>query len=896
MKRIIIVILLAFISLNDVFSQNIEAKKVTGITSNTPATDFFKNLETEYGVKIFYKPEWFEGTTVDNDVNGKTIEVVLNEIKQKNTLEIEYRDTYIIFYKSKHFILEKYEEIEGSSENNLIVIGNASKNIAVEEAILSGKVIDGSTDEDIYGAQIYVKELETGAITSKYGDYSISMKPGLYHLSVSYLGFVESYYTILIKSSGVLNIDLVESFTKLEEVVVSDSRTDENVSGNNMGKTKLDISTIKKMPAFLGEVDIVKSLLLLPGVTSVGEGSAGFNVRGGATDQNLFLFDQVPIFNSAHLFGFFSNFNSDAVESVTLYKGGVPARYGGRASSVLDVTSKEGNTEKIKFQGGVGIISSRLLAEIPILKGKSSLVIGGRASYSDWILRKVRDINIKKSSAQFYDANLKWHYNIGDSDKISLSAYISNDKFKFAADTAYRWQTKNASLTWTHLFNKKFVGSLTGIYSDYNYSVEGLTNPFMFELKSRINYMAAKTDFSYAIGNSHSLDFGIIAGTYQFTPGDLSVAKTSSVVVPIKLENEQSLEAAVYIEDEFVISHKITMTGGLRYSLYRNMGSGNVLTYQDGQTKSQATIIDTLSFSNGDVIQEYAGLEPRFSLKYGINPTSSIKLSYNRLRQYIHTISNTTAVSPIDIWKSSDKYIAPQIADQYSIGYFRNFKENAIETSVEIFYKDLSNIIDYKNGAQIVLRENIEQELLSGSGRAYGAEVFLKKKNGRLTGWLSYTYSKSERLVKGTLEEETINKGNYYPASYDKPHVLSVVANHQITKRWSMGFNFTYSTGRPATVPIAKFIINGTEIAYFSDRNQFRIPDYHRLDFSVSLAGSHKRKKILDGDWTFSIYNVYGRKNAYSVFFTNKVGSPPGAYKLSVLGTIFPSLTYNFKL
>ncbi len=895
LRRIIFAILLVFISFNEVFSQNIEDKKVTGITSNTPAMDFFKHLEGKHNVKIFYKPEWFEGVIVGNNINGKTIGVILYEITQNNSLKIKYRDSYVIFYKPKQSIFNQYKEIEGSSESNITVIGNVSENPTAENVVLSGMIANGTTDNPIYGAQVYVKELKTGATSSTYGYYSISMKPGLYHVTVSYLGFAESFYTLLIKSSGKLNIDLVESFTNLEEVVVTDTRTDENVSGNNMGKTKLDISTIKKMPAFLGEVDIIKSLLLLPGVTSVGEGSAGFNVRGGATDQNLYLFDQVPIFNSAHLFGFFSNFNSDAVESVTLYKGGVPARYGGRASSVLNVTSKEGNTEKIKLQGGIGIISSRLLAEIPVIKGKSSLVIAGRTSYSDWILRKVRDINIKKSSAQFYDANLKWHYNVGDSDKISLSAYTSNDKFKFAADTAYSWQTKNASLTWAHLFNKKIVGSFTGIYSDYNYSVEGITNPFTFELKSRINYKAFKTDFSYALDSSHSLDFGMIMGTYQFIPGDLSV-DVSSVVVPIKLENQQSLEAAAYIEDEFIINPKLTITGGLRYSLYRNTGEGDVLLYEDGQTKSQATVIDTLSYQNGDIIQEYAGIEPRFSLKYSINPTSSIKISYNRLRQYIHTISNTTAVSPIDIWKSSDKYIAPQIADQYSIGYFKNFKDNAIETSVEIFYKDISNIIDYKNGAQIVLRENIEQELLSGIGRAYGAEVFLKKKNGRLTGWLSYTYSKSERLVKGSIEEETINNGNYYPASYDKPHVLSVVANHQITKRWSMGFNFTYSTGRPITAPIAKFIVNGVSVAYFSNRNQFRIPDYHRLDFSVSLAGGHKRKKILDGDWTFSVYNVYARKNAYSVFFQNKIGAPPGAYKLSVLGTIFPSLTYNFKL
>ncbi len=888
--------MLALTFVNKSFAQELEDKKITGVENATSIADFFKKLESNFDIKIFYKLEWFDGVTVDNSINGKTIKEALNEITRTNILEIDYRSPYIIFYKSEQSIFENYKEIEGSSENNLIVIGDASKNPNDEDVILSGVVNDGTTDKNIFGAQIFVKELGTGAVSSQYGYYSISMKPGLYHINVNYLGFVESFYTVLIKSNGKLNIDLVESFTNLEEVVIRDIRTDENVSGNTMGKTKLSISTIKKMPAFLGEVDIVKSLLLLPGVTSVGEGSSGFNVRGGTTDQNLFLLDQSPVFNASHLFGFFSSFNSEAIESVTLYKGGVPAKYGGRASSVLDVATKEGDTEKLKISGGIGIISSRLLAEIPVIKQKSSLVIGARSSYSDWILRKVQDINIRKSSAKFYDANLKWHYNIGENDKVSLSAYISNDRFKFAADTAYKWKSKNASFTWSHLFNKKFASSAAVIFSDYTYSIEGLVNLFTFDLKSGINYIAAKTDFNYSIGHSHNLDFGMIVGKYRFTPGELTISENSSVVIPVKLEEEQSLEAAAYIQDEFVISPKLTVTAGLRYSLFRNIGQGSVLTYQNGTTKNQINVTDTLTYKKGDIIQEYAGAEPRFSLNYGINPTSSIKLSYNRLRQYIHTMSNTTSVSPIDTWKSSDKYIAPQIADQYSIGYFKNFKDNALETSIELFYKDLSNIIDYKNGAKIILRENIEQEVLAGFGRAYGAEFFLKKKTGKLTGWISYTYSKSERQVKGILEEETINEGYYYPSSYDKPHVLSVVLNHQITKRWSMGFNFTYSSGRPVTAPVSKFKIFGSQVAYFSDRNQFRIPDYHRLDFSVTLAGNHKRKKVLAGNWVFSIYNVYARKNAYSVFFKNELASLPGAYKLSVLGTIFPSLTYNFEL
>lgn len=890
-----LLIVLTFLSA-DLFAQTSQRLMSDKNYQDVSMADFIGEIQNDFGVRFIYKEDWVKDMRVSGSFSGKTLSQALTSIFTENNLSIVFRGQNIVVYQKRSEVLSRLIEAEKSIDENTIIIGEELENPSDDQTvILSGFIKDGKNGDDLYGASVGIAELGVGTVSNKYGYYTLDVPPGLYNLTVKFVGFEESKYKILVKNTGKFNVELFESSLLLEEVEVSEEGPQYNVNSTSISTTKLNIRAIKKLPAFLGEVDVVKSLLMLPGVTTVGEGASGFNVRGGGTDQNLFLFDDAPVFNPSHLFGFFSNFNPDIVQEVTLYKGGIPAKYGDRISSVLDVQSKDGNIDKFGLKGGIGIVSSRLAMETPIAKGKSSLILGGRTSYSDWLLHRVKDIEIKQSSAQFYDANIKWNTELGKNDKISVSGYISDDTFKFAQDTSYNWTTKNLTAKWRHLFKKKLFVELIGAYADYSYQVDGLKPSFTFNLASGINYRSIGAKFTYIPLPNHEISYGASMDRYKFRPGDLTV-DASSTVVPKLIDEEQSNEISAYVQDEYKINNRLTIVAGMRFSKFDNVGSGNVVIYETGLPRNSSTVLDTAAFGKNQTIASYSGFEPRFSAKYSLTNTSSIKFSYNRLRQYIHTISNTTAVTPIDIWKSSDAYIEPQIGDQVALGYFRNFNDNNLETSVEVYYKKLDNIIDYKNGAEIVLNENIEQVLLSGIGRAYGVEFFIKKKDGRLTGWTSYTFSRTERKVDGLFPEEDINKGRYYPADYDQPHNLSVVANYQITKRWRMGFNFTFRTGRPTTAPEAKFTINGTELAFFSERNQHRIPDYHRLDFSVTLEGGHKRKKILDGNWTFSLYNVYGRRNAYSVFFQDPPGAPPGAYKLSVLGAIFPSLSYNFEL
>lgn len=878
------------------FAQTSEKLMSSKTYNDLPMVDFIQEIETSYDVRFIFKEQWIENMTVSGSYSGQTLSRALTNIFSDNNLSVVVRGQNVVVFQKKNEILSRISEAEKSIDENTVIIGDdlANPNEA-QTVVLSGYIKDGKTESELYGASIGIVELGIGTVANKYGFYTFEIPPGLYDLTVKFIGFEDNNYKVLVKNTGSFDVELFESSLLLQEVEISEEGPQYNVNSTSISTTRLNIQAIKKLPAFLGEVDVIKSLLMLPGVTTVGEGASGFNVRGGGTDQNLFLFDDAPVFNPSHLFGFFSNFNPDIVQEVTLYKGGIPAKYGDRISSVLDVQSKDGNIDKFALKGGIGLVSARLALETPIAKGKSSLIVGGRSSYADWLLNTVNDIEIKQSSAQFYDANVKWNTQLGVNDKISISGYISDDKFKFAQDTSYSWTTKNLTAKWRHLFKKKLFVEVIGVYADYSYEVEGLKPTFEFLLNSGINYRSLGARFTYIPRPNHEISYGAAYDRYKFRPGELSVPGVSTVVAKT-IEEEQANELSVYAQDEYKISNRLSVIAGVRYSRFVNVGNSNVIQYESGLPRNSSTAVDTVAFGSNESVATYGGLEPRLSAKYSITNSSSVKLSYNRLRQYIHTISNTTAVTPIDIWKSSDAYVEPQIGDQIAMGYFRNFNDNNIETSVEVYYKKLDNIIDYKNGAEIVLNQDIEQVLLGGIGRAYGIEFFFKKKEGRLTGWTSYTFSRTERQVDGLFPEEDINKGNYYPADYDQPHNLSVVANYQITKRWRMGFNFTFRTGRPTTAPEAKFTVNGTELAFFSERNQHRIPDYHRLDFSVTLEGGHKKKKILDGNWTFSLYNVYGRRNAYSVFFQDPPGAPPGAYKLSVLGAIFPSVSYNFEL
>ena len=902
------ILVLILLGISNGFSQGISDIYISGDFQNKPLIEILNEIEKEHHIVFFYQEEWLSDIKVTENFQDTSFIKVLEDILNKNRLSFIAFNPYSVFLINKapdiietivalHVIAPAPITPE-EPEDKTIIIGEVQNLANGGNATLNGYIRGAKTGEGIIGGTVYVEELKKGTASNQYGYYSITLPAGIYHIAFSYIGLKKEIKQIILNSTGTYNIELSEASFQVEEVIITGEAEDVNISGVQMSMTRLTMKTIETMPAFLGEVDVIKSLALLPSVNTAGEGASGFNVRGGNVDQNLILLDDAPIFNSSHVFGFFSVFNPDAVKNVTLYTGGIPAKYGGRLSSILDIKQNEGNLKEFTGKGGIGLVSSRLALEAPIVKDKCSFLVAGRTSYSDWILQQVPDINVQNSSASFYDVTAKINYAFNNKNKIFLSTYLSDDKFRFGSDTTYNWGTANAVLKYNHIFGEKLFSDITAIYSDYHYKVYNQSEVNSFELEYGIEYKGLKADFTYFL-QKHQLDFGADIIWYGFQPGTLKPFSDNSNINPVYLEEEQSREMAVYINDEYKISPVITLMYGLRYSLFHNLGPANVYIYQDNIPKDQGSIIDTLQFSTGETIQSYGGLEPRISVKLGLGPYSSLKLSYNRMKQYMSLISNTAAITPVDIWKTSDKHIKPQTGDQIIIGYFKNFAENSIETSIEAYYKKTDNLVEYKDGASLLLNETLEADLLEGKGRAYGLELQAKKKAGRLTGWASYVYSRSERQVNGEFPEEQINLGKYYPSNYDKPHNVKIVSNFRITQRWSFAANFTYSTGRPTTAPYSKFrinneLFNNITVANFSQRNQYRIPDYHRLDISVTLSEGHRKYRKWKGSWTFSVYNVYGRKNAYSVFFKDIHGVPPMPYKLSILGVPFPSLTYNF--
>ncbi len=883
-------ILLACLLPSLVAAQN-ASLKISGDYQNKSLSEVLTDIEKRYPIKIFYKKEWL--TNLSSDVS-------LNEVEISRAFELLLQGTEIsaIQYHDRYVVLLKEPALTADTTNNagpgsaVAVIGQFNENTT--EATISGYIRESNSGEGIIGASIFIDELALGTVTNTDGFYSLTVAPGEYNIRFSAIGWEEDNRQVVLNESGLFNIDMFEATIQLSEVTVTSEAVDRNISSVQMGTSRLDIRTAQKMPAFLGEVDIVRGLILMPGVSTVGEGATGFNVRGGSVGENLILLDDAPIFNSSHLFGFFSIFNPDLVKDATLYRGGIPAKFGGRISSMLDVKQKEGNTKSYQVRGGVGLISSRLLAEGPIVKEKGSFLVGGRLSYTDWILNRIENLDIRNSSAQFYDLNAKVNYRFDDKNSIQLSSYYSRDNFKFRSDTTFVWENLNAVFKWNHLFSPKLFSSFSAVYSSYRYLVEGRQIEKDFDLDYDITYRNAKADFSYFPNPNHQINFGISAISYSFEPGRLEPATVNSTIIPEVLETEHALESAAYVDDEFKISSRITVNYGLRYSLYQNLGAAQVFTYQEDQPRAISTITDTLQFASGKVVEDYQGFEPRLSVKYSFYNNSSVKLSYNRMRQYIHLISNTTAVSPFDIWKTSDMHIEPQTGDQIALGYFRNFMDNSLETSVEGFYKQIDNATEYKNGAELLLNNTLEADLLQGEGRSYGVEFLVRKKAGRLTGWGSYTYSRSERKINGEFPEERINGGEYFPSNWDTPHSLNITTNYKLTRRYSFSTNFTFNTGRPLTIPESIYQIDGITVPNFTRRNQARIPDYHRLDLSFTVDGNLKKRKNYDANWTFSVYNIYGRKNAFSVFFEGRNGQPQ-AFKLSVLGRPFAAITYNFK-
>lgn len=681
----------------------------------------------------------------------------------------------------------------------------------------------------------------------------------------------------------------------LREVVIT-SHQSSNIQGTNMGVERLDIKTIKQVPTVFGEADVLRVVLTLPGVKSVGESSTGFNVRGGSVDQNLILFDEATVYNPSHFFGFFSAFNPEVISNVQLYKSSIPAKYGGRLSSVLELNGRDGNKKEFTGTAGIGLLTSRLNIEGPIIKDKTSFILGGRTTYSNWITSMLpENSGYRDAKASFYDLNLSISHQQNDKSSFHLTAYLSNDKSNLATDTTFQYQNRNLSLRWKHIFNDKLYSTISAGRDEYSYdNFSTYKDDVDYRLKFSIAQTNFKTNFNYSPGSRWSINFGTNSIYYTNNPGELSPLTNKSLVVADVLSSEQGLENAFFVEQTYEFSKAITLVGGGRYSFYSSLGPGASNIYADGLDKSDANIVSVVNYTKGQVMKTYHGPEYRLGATFLLKPDLSIKAGYNTQRQYIHMLSNATSMSPTDIWKLSDLNIAPQSGSQFSLGVYKNFNSDAVETSVEGYYKKINGFLDYKSGAKLILNHQIEQDVLATQGKAYGIEFLLKKPAGKLNGWVSYTYSRTMLKTDDAAGSNSINLGQYYPANYDKPHDFTFIGNYRISQRVSFSLNVTCSTGRPITLPVGKYYYQGGQRLLYSERNQYRIPNYFRSDLSINILGNHKIKQLTHNSWTIGVYNLTNRKNAFATFFASENKLING-YQLSIFGTAIPFVNYNIR-
>jgi hypothetical protein len=857
-------------------------------------------LENKYPIQFFYKPEWFRNKTFPASILGFSFKETMSRIKTTAELSVVTLDSVLyIFIPVKPPVKPRIQE-----ENpDLLIVGNPDDYGRYARATFHGKILDGKDEKSLAGASVFIDNLKIGANSDKNGDYHLQAPVGEHTIRISYMGYDDTKEKIKLVSDGAMNFKVYEKAIKLGEVVVYAERAESNVTGTQMSIVKLDLKAIKELPLSMGGRDIIKSISLMPGVQTIGEFGTGFNVRGGSADQNLILIEDVPIFNLSHLFGLISVVNSDGISNVTLLKAGISAKYGERASSVMDIQLGAANPDKTTVKGGIGIINSSLYVETPLIDKKINLLIGARSSYSNWLLHSIPDIDLMNSSAHFYDADALLSFNVNDRNKIDLFGYLSDDRFGFAKTTDYKYSNLLGSLRWKHTFSNQFFVNLTAGISDYRFQVSESDTSRLWEayrINSGLLYKNTKWNFSWLPNENHSIDFGINAALYNIQPGKLTGLSDSTIIKPAQMLPEKALESAIYVTDIFTLSPNLGLDVGMRYSLYTYLGPNKVYIYQSGVPGSPGSVIDSLTYGNNKPICRYSGLEPRISLRFTLSDNSSVKLSYNRIHQYVNLVSNTAVMAPTDVWKLSSPNLKPLTCDHFAIGYFKNFKNNTYETSIEVYYKSLTNAIEYKNGADLLLNPYLEADLTNVKGYNYGVELYVKKNSGRLTGWVSYTFSRSLQKTNGIFTEDKINDNQIFPSNFDRPNNLILNANYHISKRWRFNGTFTYSTGRPVTLPELKFNYQGYQLLYYSDRNKYRLPDYHRLDVSMTLDESLKIKRKWKGSWTFSIINLYGRKNAYSVFYKKGAHLVSNEYRqydtymLYIIGRPIPMLTYNF--
>ena len=896
---------------------------ISGNFNQTPFSDFVSAVERSSGVRFFFDDPLVANLRVTGSGNPMSLANILKNTLAATELRF-FIDNYhnVIIYNSVTAFIDdlsenktdvsmpdlpgqhenggltssekKYREGKITQDNETIICGTRQQNFSGRSCVVRGKITDAESGEPLIGATLYIKETGTGAATDADGYFRIVLKSGRYSAKVSCMSMKEKEFNLEVYGDGTLPLKLEKKLISIGEITVTGDKNN-NVTGIQMGFDKVTTRNMKEIPVALGERDLLKVAQLLPGVQTAGEGSSGLIVRGGTADQNLFYLNKVPIYNTSHLFGFFTAFSPDVVSDFTLYKSNIPASYGGRVSSVFDITTRQGNKKKFFGQGGISPITGHFELEGPVVKNNTSFVVSARSSYSDWILKKMNDINLKNSNAGFYDFTAGINSEINNQNLIKVFGYTSSDQFTLSNTDDYRYANQGGMASWKHLFSSSLTFDLSAIYSQYWFSHNNKKNlTEAYSHKYVLDHKEFKADFNLLTKGNHKIQFGAGAILYHLNRGDILPFGEESRRSPVELGEENGVESAAYISDEFALFPKLTLQTGLRYSFYGQLGPAEITEYASGLPKTKANIENSISVAENKFAKTYSGPELRFAANYRFGSNNSIKTSYNRIRQYIFMLSNTMAVSPDDQWKLTDYHIKPPVSDQISFGYYHDLPDKGYSSSVEIYRKWTNDIVEYKDGVSFISDEKTETQLLQRRQDTYGVELMLKKTSGNNTGWISYTYSKSTILVNSNIPDDRINFGKRYPSNYDRPHSLNMVANLRYSRRISSSFNVVYSTGRPITYPLAVYLYENKYLLHYSGRNQYRLPDYFRVDYSLNMEGNLLSKKSIHSSWMLNVFNLLGRKNAYSVFFESDKGRIRG-YKLSVFAQPIITLSWNFK-
>ena len=886
-------------------AQSLETTTFSGTYQNATTAQILKDMESKTGMRFFYRPEELPTRRISVNFSSLPLNQALDQVLEGSPLAyLEYRNGQVAIMNAQVvkqvYTVNYYQALARSREEvrepprtrqQSINIGSVKSMSPSGRATLQGSVLNVEDNEPIIGANIIFTGIDGGTITDEHGDFTFDLPVGSHEMIIQYVGFDDLIKKVNIYEDGKTRLQMESAAVNLDAVTVTAQAADASVENVQIGVTTLDVKNIKKIPAFLGEADVVKNLLLNPGISSIGEGATGFNVRGGNVDQNLILQDEGFFFNSSHALGFFSTFNTDLINSVQLFKGNIPATYGGRLASAMEVEMRNGDFERFRMRGGLGPVTSRIALEGPLVKNKVSILGGFRSSYSDWILKQVKVLEVNRSSSFFYDGNLRLAIKPSDKSTIILAGYASEDEFVYNAEFGFDYSTLMGQLIYKQIFTDNLFNKFSVTGSQYESAQTDLEGVDASQINTGVSYLRVKEHLTYTPRRDWQIDAGFSSIYYQVEPGKQAPFGDESEILSDGLDTEQGLESAIFANFEATLTPAFIISAGIRGVFYQFLGPFTEYQYSNADQPTETTITGTQDYGSGENIASYSNLEPRVSMRYRFSENTSVKLGYSRTSQYINQIFNTDSPTPNSQWQLSNNYLLPQKSHNSSVGLFRNFEENNWETSLELYYRYIDQLYDFRDFAQLIVNDHIETELLQGIGRSYGAELSIKKKKGELNGWLSYTLSRSERQIEG------INRDDWYPSNFDKTHDVSLVMNYQPNRRNTLTINFSYFTGRPTTPPVGNYrTSNGLIVPIYSERNQFRIPDYHRLDVAYTLGKGYKKDKKIQTSWTISVYNVYARRNAFSVFFTQAAFRQAQANKLAVLGSTIPSLTFNIEI